>query len=155
MDAVIRGAVIYVFLLVVFRIAGRRTLAEMTSFDFVLLLIIGEATQQALLGDDFSITNALIVIMTLVGADIALSIIKEKFPRFARIADGVPMVVVADGEMLRDRAHMARIDESDILQSARKSCGLERLEQIRLAVLEIDGTISIIPRTEPKEPATP
>lgn len=112
-------------------------------------------TVQALLGDDFSVTNALIEIATLVGADIGLSILKGKFPRFAKVADGVPIVIVEDGAMLCDRTHLVRIDESDILQSARKSCGLERLDQIRLAILEIDGTISIIPRAEPKEPDTP
>lgn len=87
MDAAIRGAVICAFLLVVFRIAGRRTLAEMTSFDFVLLLIIGRRRSRPCWAT-FSVTNALIVIATLVGADIGLSILKEKFPRFAKVADG-------------------------------------------------------------------
>lgn len=59
MDAVVRAAVIYIFLLVVFRIGGERTMASMTTFDFVLLLIIAEATQQGLIGDDFSITKVL------------------------------------------------------------------------------------------------
>ena len=81
MDAVLRSATIYVFLLVIFRLSGKRSLAQITTFDFVLLLIIGEATQQALLGNDFSITYALIVITTLVGIDIGLSLLKQRFQR--------------------------------------------------------------------------
>ena len=73
MDSVLRSAAIYIVVLFVFRVAGRRTLSELTTFDFVLLLVIGEATQQALLGDDFSITNAFIVIVSLVGMDITLT----------------------------------------------------------------------------------
>lgn len=68
MDAVLRAMVIYFFLLLVFRVAGRRILSEVTTFDFVLLLIVAEATQQGLLGDDFSITNAFLIILTLIGS---------------------------------------------------------------------------------------
>ena len=64
MDSVLRAAAIYLVLMVLFKIAGRRSLAELTTFDLVLLMVIGEATQQALLGDDFSLTNALLVIAT-------------------------------------------------------------------------------------------
>ena len=70
MDAVLRAIAVYLVLLLLFRVAGRRTLAEITTFDFVLLLIIGEATQQALLGEDFSVTNAVIVIATLLFIDV-------------------------------------------------------------------------------------
>ena len=66
MESVLRAAIVYVFLLVLFRLAGKRTLSDVTTFDFVLLLIISEATQQALLGEDFSLTNAFLVITTLI-----------------------------------------------------------------------------------------
>lgn len=145
MDAVLRSAAIYLFLLLVFRVAGRRELGEMTSFDFVLLLIIGEATQQALLGDDFSVTNAMLVICTLVALDIGLSLGKRRWPRVERLLDGLPLVLVENGRPLRDRLRMARIDEQDVLTAARSSHGLERMEQIKYAVLECSGTISVIP----------
>ena len=73
MDAVARGATVYLLLLVIFRLAGRRTMAQMTSFDFVLLLIISEATQNAMIGEDYSITNGALVVLTLVGLDVLLS----------------------------------------------------------------------------------
>jgi uncharacterized membrane protein YcaP (DUF421 family) len=71
-DSVLRAAAIYLVLLVLFRVAGRRTLSEITSFDFVLLLVIGEATQQALLGEDFSLIHAVLVIVTLIMLDVLI-----------------------------------------------------------------------------------
>jgi uncharacterized membrane protein YcaP (DUF421 family) len=79
MDAVLRAVVIYFVLLILFRIAGRRTLSEMTMFDFVLALIIGEATQQALVGQDFSVTNAVLVVTTLLFLDITMSQGKDRW----------------------------------------------------------------------------
>lgn len=146
MDAVLRAAAIYLVVLVVFRLAGRRTLSELTTFDFVLLLIIGEATQQALLGDDFSIVNAMVVIVSLVVFDIALSLVKNQSRWVAKLIDGEPMIIVEDGQVLERRVRKARIDEADILEAARHSQGLERIDQIKFAILEKDGKISIIPR---------
>jgi len=146
MDSVLRAAAIYLVVLVVFRLAGRRTLSELTTFDFVLLLIIGEATQQALLGDDFSVANATLVIVSLVVFDIALSLLKNKSQWFAKLIDGEPMIIVEHGQVLARRVRKARIDENDILEAARHSQGLERIDQIKFAILEKDGKISIIPR---------
>lgn len=145
MDSVVRAAAVYLILLVIMRIAGKRTLAQVTTFDFILLLIIGEATQQALLGEDFSILNAAIVIGTLVLLDIALSVLKQRSRRLDRIIDDSPVVIVDRGKLLRDRMDRARIDEQEILVAARELHGLERLEQIKYAVLERSGGISIVP----------
>ena len=146
MDSVLRAAAIYLVVLVVFRLAGRRTLSELTTFDFVLLLIIGEATQQALLGDDFSIVNAMVVIVSLVVFDITLSLLKNKSRWLSKLIDGEPMIIVEHGQVLESRIRKARIDEGDILEAARHSQGLERIDQIKFAILEKDGKISIIPR---------
>jgi uncharacterized membrane protein YcaP (DUF421 family) len=146
MDAVIRAVLIYFFVWLMFRIAGKRTLAEATTFDFVLLLIISEATQQGLLGEDFSVTNACLVITTLVGLDIAMSLLKRWSPRLERMVDGQPLILVDDGRVLKQRMHRARVDEDDILEAARRLQGLERLDQIRFAVLEQSGGITIVPK---------
>jgi len=146
MDTVLRAAVIYLVLVVVLRLAGRRTLSETTTFDFVLLLIIGEATQQALLGDDFSLTTAVLSILTLVTCDVALSYIKGWLPGLARVLDGEPTVVVVDGRALEQRMRWARIDVEDVLEAARRAHGIAGLERIRFAVLERNGAISIIPK---------
>ena len=100
MDSVLRAAAIYLVLLVLFRVAGRRTLSEMTSFDFVLLLVIGEATQQALLGEDFSLTHAVLVIVTLILLDVLISLVMQRSRLAGKLIEGVPMVIVADGKPL-------------------------------------------------------
>lgn len=145
MDSVFRAAAVYLILLVILRIAGKRTLAQITVFDFILVLIISEATQQALLGDDFSITAAAVVIATLVLLDIALSVLKQRSNRLDEIIDDIPVVIVDNGKLLQDRMNRARIDEQDILVAARELHGLERLDQIKYAVLERSGGISIVP----------
>src|SRR5690606_4288355 len=94
MDSVIRAIIVYFFLLLIFRVSGKRTLKDLTVFDFVLLLIIAETTQQALLGDDFSITNSIILITTLVLIDIGLSLMKEYSKKFEKLVEGVPMIIL-------------------------------------------------------------
>lgn len=146
MDSVLRAAAVYLILLTILRVAGKRTLAQVTVFDFVLLLIISEATQQALLSDDFSVTGSAIVIATLVLLDIVLAIVKLRSPLLDRIIDDAPVVIVDEGKLLRDRMKRARIDEQEILIAAREAHGLETLDQIKYAVLERSGGISIVPR---------
>jgi uncharacterized membrane protein YcaP (DUF421 family) len=146
MESVFRAVAIYFFLLLVFRIAGRRTLGEMTTFDFVLVLIVSETTQAALIDDDKSLTNAALLVVSLLGTNVALSMLKLYSPALDRWIDGRPFVIVENGKCLKDRMDKARVDEGDIMESARRNYGLERLEQIKYAVLERDGAISIIPR---------
>ena|SRR5215203_4961482 len=150
MDSVLRAAAIYIALMIIMRIAGKRSLAQITTFDFVLLLIISEATQQAMIGQDFSVTNALIVIITLVTLDIGFSLLKRRSRKLDAILDDVPLVVVEDGVPLKERMAKARVDEQDVLSAARHLHGLERLDQIRYAVLERSGGISIIPKPDAK-----
>jgi uncharacterized membrane protein YcaP (DUF421 family) len=145
MESVLRAALVYAFLLVVFRITGKRSLAQITSFDFILLLIIGEATQQALLGNDFSVINACVVIATLMFLELGFSLLKRAWPALDRILESTPLVVVENGRLLEDRIQHERIDLGDVLAAARERHGLERLDQIKYAVLERSGGISIIP----------
>jgi uncharacterized membrane protein YcaP (DUF421 family) len=145
-DAVLRAVAIYAFLLLLFRLIGKRSLAQITAFDFVLILIIGEATQQALLGNDFSVINACIVIGTLMFLELGLSLVKERWPALDPILDSAPLIVVADGRALHDRMVQERVDVADVLAAARERHGLERLEQIKYAVLERSGGISIVPK---------
>ncbi|NMZ50862.1 YetF domain-containing protein [Pseudomonas poae] len=145
MDSVLRAAAIYLVLMVLFKIAGRRSLAELTTFDLVLLMVIGEATQQALLGDDFSLTNALLVIATLIAIDIGLSLIKQRSRWFSRLLDGGPTIVVENGQLLHERLKRARLDEGDILEAARSAQGIVEIRQIKFAILERNGKLSVIP----------
>jgi uncharacterized membrane protein YcaP (DUF421 family) len=146
MEPVFRALAVYVFLMIVFRIAGRRTLTQMTSFDFILLLIVSEATQNAMIGNDYSLTNGFVVISTLVGLDICFSYLKNRSALLEQWLDGVPMIIVDNGRPLTELMNKARVDEKDVMVSARASHGLERMEQIKYAVLESSGDISIIPK---------
>ena len=148
MDAIVRGLVVYFFLLLVFRVSGRRTLAQMTSFDLVLLLIISETTQQAMVDDDHSITNGFLLILTLVGTSIGLSLLKQRWPTLDRWLEDVPLVVVENGKLHKDRMDKVRVDERDILSAARALQGLERLDQIKYAIVERSGEITIVPKRE-------
>ena len=146
MDSLLRAAVVYGFLLVLFRLTGKRSLAQITMFDFVLLLLVSEATQQALLGDDFSITNAVIVITTLLALDRLLDAISHRSPRVDRLVNEGPLMLIENGHVHRDRMQRLLIADADIMQSARQSQGIERFDQIKHAVLEPTGGISVIPQ---------
>jgi len=146
MESVLRGAAVYLFLLVVLRASGKRALSQVTTFDFVLLLIISETTQQALLGEDFSLTNAFIVILTLAVVDQGFSLLGRRWRLFERLTEGLPLVILENGRLLEDRMRKENISREDILEAARENQGLERLEQIKYAVLERHGGISIIPK---------
>ena len=145
MNPALRGIILYLFLLLVFRIMGKRTLNQTTTFDFVLLLIISEVTQQGLVGEDFSITTAVVLICTLMGMDLLFTLAKTFSPFFGSVTEGAPLIIVDHGKPLKRRMDKTKLDEEDVLQAARANFGLEKMDEIKYAVLEKDGSISIIP----------
>jgi uncharacterized membrane protein YcaP (DUF421 family) len=92
--------------------------------------------------------NAALLVLTLLGIDVALSLLKGRSPTLEKLVDDVPLVLVEDGRPLQERMRNARVDEEDILASARMSQGLERMDQIKYAVLERSGGISVIPKPQ-------
>lgn len=145
MNPVLRGITIYLFLLLVFRIMGKRSLSETTTFDFLVLLIISEVTQQAMVDTDNSLTASFILITTLLGLDLLFTLLKGPFKMFDKVVEGAPLIIVDHGKPLKERLDKSKIGEADILQAARTNLGIEKMEQVKYAVLEKDGTISIIP----------
>ncbi len=148
MDIVVRALAIYLVIVVLFRVTGKRTMAQVTTVDLVLLLIISEATQQALLGDDFSITTAALAIITLVFLDRVADLLKFKSRKINRLIEGAPVVLVEHGRPVRHRLRKEHISVDDILAVARNQQGLLRLDQIEYAILESSGGISIIPTSD-------
>lgn len=144
MDMILRAAAIYLILVLVFKIAGRRALLQMTSFDLILLLIISEATQQALLGSDFSVTGAALSIITLIVMDMLFSKVKKYLPGAEEMIDGTAVILVENGVLMQEKMKMADISVDDIMVSARNNQGLTRLSEIKFAILESNGHISII-----------
>lgn len=148
MESIYRSIIIYFFLMLVIRISGKRTLAEITVFDFVLILVIGDASQQSITGPDYSIINAIIIVATLILLDMIFSFIKSRFKKIEKIMDGSPLILLKDGKCIKDNLKVTSVDEEDVLEAARKSHGLENMQQIKYAILEKDGSISIIPQQE-------
>lgn len=144
MDSVLRAAAIYLAILVLFRLTGKRTLAQITTLDLVLLLIISEASQQALLGDDYSVTTAVIVITTLLVIDRTADYLRWRSRTANRLMEGEPVVLVEDGKPLYDILGRERLNTEDILMAAREKHGLMHMEQIRYAILETSGAISVV-----------
>lgn len=143
---VTHAAAIYLFLLLVFRVAGRRTLAQTTSFDLVLILIIGDATQQALLGEDSTIASAALAILCLVSMDMTMSHLKSRFPVLDRLIEGDPVLLVEHG-VIKDRPMRANcLDRDDLLSASRIERGVTDMQEIEQATLEKDGHISIVCR---------
>ena len=137
---------VYGTLLVLFRLTGNRSLGQISTFDFVLLLIISEAIQNGMVGDNYSLTNAFVLVVTLVVIDVALSLVKQRSHTLDKWLEGTPIVVVDHGRPLRERMERARVGEDDVLTAARLLHGLERMEQVKYAVVERSGEISIVPR---------
>jgi len=145
-DAVLRAVLVYLFLLALFRLAGRTSLGQMTSFDLVLLLIVAETTGPAMLGDDISLTNAFLVSITLIGMSVFFTTLTNRSEVLDRWVNDRPLVIIEDGRVIDVRLKKSRVDMDDVMEQARLAQGLERLDQIKYAVLESSGSISIIPK---------
>lgn len=148
MESVIRGVTMYLVLLLIIRLSGRRTLSQMTPFDLVLTLMISETTQQAMVGEDHSVANAVILIVTLVASDILLSHVKRWWPTAGKAIDGVPTMLIVEGQVDERALRQSRIEITDIMEAARQSQGIPKQSEIRFAILEASGNISIIPFKE-------
>jgi uncharacterized membrane protein YcaP (DUF421 family) len=148
MDTIARTAFIYLFLLVLLRLAGKRTMAQITIFDFLLLLLISEAVQQSMVGNDASLLGGVLAAITLVGMETLLSLTKLKNKAIDRLLEGEPVIIVENGKPIRSRMAKERVDDEEILEAARRLQGIERMSQIKYAILEKSGGISIIPRDQ-------
>ena len=146
MDSILRALVTYIVLLLILRLAGSRTLAGITTFDFVLILIISEAVQSALIDNDHSMTNAFLLIITLVGLNVLMSLLKQRSSRIERLLDGTPLVLIERGKIHSDRLQRERVDEADVLEAARELQGVSTLDEIDYAVLEKNGHVTVVPK---------
>jgi uncharacterized membrane protein YcaP (DUF421 family) len=137
---------IYLLLLLIFRIAGRRTLSETSTFDLVLLLIIGETTQQAMVGnEDDSVMSAAVAILSLVSLDMGINYLKKLSPTFDYLLEGHSILLIHEGKIRHAALDAHSLDMEDLREAARLSHGLTDMEDVRQATLERDGKISIVP----------
>ena len=147
MSVILRAAASYLILLFAVRLIGRRTASMMAPFDLVVLFLFGGALMSATLGDDHSMVAAISAVFSIGLMHIAVSTLKRWSPWFGRLVDGTPVVVYERGDWHPDRMRGMRILESDVMAAVRQK-GLMRLEQVRYAVVERDGKVSIVPEGE-------
>ncbi len=143
MDTIIKTAVVFCTLVFILRIVGRRSVAHMTPFELIIIFLIGGLANQAIVADDRSLTNSLLAISTVALLHILVATLKQYFPKFARITDGTPIVVLDRGEWDRTSMRRLRIQEEDIMAASRLQ-GVQRQDQIKYAIVERDGSIAII-----------
>ncbi len=144
---IVRAAVAYVVLLLTVRLVGRRLASMMAPFDLVVLFLIGGASLSAVLGEDRSMTGAFTVIGTIGLMHVLVSWGKARSSWFGRLVDGTPIVIFERGHWHEDRMHMVRIQRSDVMSAIRQR-GLQRLDQVRYAVIERDGKVSVIEESQ-------
>ncbi len=145
MSVLIRAAVAYLILLLAVRLIGRRMASMMAPFDIVVLFLFGGALMSAVLGDDHSMVAAVSAVFSIGLMHVSISALKQRFEWFGRIVDGTPVIVFEKGEWHQDRMRTLRMLESDVMAAVRQK-GLMRLEQVRYAIIERDGKVSIIPQ---------
>lgn len=145
MQTILRIALIYLLLLLGLRALGKREFGQLSPFELVTLLLIPELVSQGAVGDDFSITTALIAVSTLLLLVFLTSAASHRFPRVERFIGGEPAVLAHDGRFVPHAMDAERVSAEEIYSEMRK-VGLERLSQVRWVVLEADGKIAIVPR---------
>lgn len=146
MEPVLRAIGCYLLLLLIIRLSGKRGLAQITIFDLVLLLLISQAVGQALIGNDSSLTAAAVITITLVVINRANDWVAHRWADASHVLEDAPLVLIEDGHIHEDRLGQMKIRLDDILENGRLDEGVERLDQIKHAVLERSGAISIITR---------
>ena len=147
MEPVLRAVGCYLLLLVIVRLSGKRGLAQITIFDLVLLLLISQAVGQALIGNDTSLTTAAIIAITLVVINRVNDWAAHRWADASHVLEDAPLVLIEDGHVHEDRLTKMQIRIDDILENGRLDEGVERLDEIKHAVLERSGAISIIARS--------
>ena len=146
MDIVVRGIVVFVFLYVLMRIVGRRELSSLEPFDLILLVILGDAVQQGLTQDDYSMTGAILAVGTIAMLQVGTSWLNFHFPRVRTILNGEPIVVLQDGKPIEKNLKRERVTLDDLTEEARKQ-NIASLEDVQWAVMETSGVISFIKKS--------
>lgn len=143
MEMVLRATAIYFFLWVVSRAVGRRELAELSAFELMMLVIVGDLIQQGVTQNDMSVTGAMLAVGTIGCWTVVFSYISFRWRRTKTIIDGFPVLVVLDGKLLSQTLRMERVTEEDVLQAARTE-GIDDVAKVRVGIIESDGKFSFI-----------
>ena len=138
-----RTAIVYLALLLGFRLAGKREMGQMTPFDLVVILLIANAVQNAMVGPDTSVPGGLIAAAVLLAGNFALAAARDRVPWLRRAIEGEPTILVRDGEFDRESLGREDVDEDEVMMAMREH-GISDIKDVQLAVLETDGSISVV-----------
>jgi uncharacterized membrane protein YcaP (DUF421 family) len=144
-DKILRSGVIYLFILLAFRFTGKRQVGQLTPFDLVVLLIISNVVQNSLIGNDNSIGGGMIGAVTILALNWAVVEITYRFKPFRRLMEGTPTVLIHNGKIIDENLRRERLTLED-LQGALRKNGVFEVNQVRVAILEENGQISVIPK---------
>jgi uncharacterized membrane protein YcaP (DUF421 family) len=151
MEIIVRASVIYFFLWMLTRALGKRELAEMTAFELVLLMVVGDLIQQGVTQEDTSVTGALLAVGTIGAWILIFSFLGYRFRSARNLIEGVPVVVVRDGRPVEPALRLERVVLDELLESARNQ-GIADLREIDLAILEPSGKFSFLKNGASEEP---
>jgi uncharacterized membrane protein YcaP (DUF421 family) len=146
MDIVIRAAVIYVVVFLITRTVGRRELSMSEPFDVILLVVLGDLVQQGVTQSDYSLTGTVLAISTFALLTVLVSFISFKVRRMRPVLEGKPLILIEDGNVVHENLRRQRLALDEVLSEARLQ-QVATLDEIRWAILETNGAISIIPRS--------
>jgi uncharacterized membrane protein YcaP (DUF421 family) len=147
LEIAFRAAIIYVVVLLGLRLTGKREVGQMTPFDLVLLLLIANAVQNAMTGPDTSLTGGLVAAATLLAMNTLVTRVVWRSRTVRRLVGGTPTLLIHQGKILQEHLTKERISAEDLHQALREH-GVNRVEDVSLAVLEIDGSISVLKNDE-------
>jgi uncharacterized membrane protein YcaP (DUF421 family) len=147
-EVVIRTGIVYLFLIVVLRLTGKREVGQMSVLELVVILVISDAVQNSMVGENTSLWAGLVAVLTLIALDRGLAWLTGRSGRVRHAIEGEPRLLVRDGRLLEKALREEGVDAEEVRRAVRAH-GVARVEDVRLAVLETDGTISVIPRDDP------
>jgi uncharacterized membrane protein YcaP (DUF421 family) len=145
-EKALRAILVYGFLLLTLRFFGRRELSQLTAFDLIVLLTLSNILQNAMIGNDNSVAGGMVGALVLLSLNATVAYLAFRSRRFERLVDGTPRVLIHDGVVDRQALRITLLTEQDLL-GAIHGQGLERLEDVHLAIAEPNGNISVIPRS--------
>jgi uncharacterized membrane protein YcaP (DUF421 family) len=142
-DVAIRTAIIYVVLIAGLRIAGKREVGQLSIFDLIVLLVVADAVQNAMVGENATLAGGIVAAITLLSLDKILNVVTERVPRVRKLLEGEARELIRDGVVLEDALRKEGIDDDDLAAGLRRQ-GVLHPSEVRLAVLETDGSISVV-----------
>lgn len=144
LEVIVRTAIVYLFLVLILRLSGKREVGQMSILELIVILLISDAVQNAMVGQDTTLLGGIVAVLTLLGLDYGLNALTGRSRRLRRAIEGEPRLLVRDGRLLSRALREEKVEPEEV-RAAIRAQGLARVEDVHLAVLETDGSISVIP----------